>query len=115
MSMIQQTPKYSLIFLLTLSLVLSLSNVVWAGDEAIKSTEPQSAEWTLGEIRKLDKSTGKLTIRHEEIKNLNMPAMTMVFTVKRKDMWGDLKVGDKIQFKALQEQGKLILIEMKSN
>ena len=40
-----------------------------------------TAELSEGEIRKVDKDTAKLTIKHGELKNLDMPAMTMVFQV----------------------------------
>jgi len=53
-----------------------------------------------GEVRKVDKGAGKLTIRHAEIRNLEMPAMTMVFTVKDPAMLDRLKEGDKIKFTA---------------
>jgi Cu(I)/Ag(I) efflux system protein CusF len=53
-----------------------------------------------GEIRKVDKEAKKLTIKHGEIKNLDMPAMTMVFQVKDGAMLDALKAGDKIRFAA---------------
>ena len=55
---------------------------------------------TDGEVRKVDKSAGKLTIRHGEIRNLEMPAMTMVFTAQDPAMLDGLKEGDKIKFTA---------------
>ena len=55
---------------------------------------------TDGEVRKVDKSAGKLTIRHGELRNLEMPAMTMVFTAKDPGMLDGLKEGDKIKFTA---------------
>ncbi len=45
-----------------------------------------ATEMTDGEIRKVDKENGKLTIKHAEIKSLDMPGMTMVFQVKDKAM-----------------------------
>jgi len=51
-----------------------------------------------GEIRKVDKDAKKLTIKHGEIKSLDMPAMTMVFQVKDGAMLDRLQVGDKIRF-----------------
>jgi Cu(I)/Ag(I) efflux system protein CusF len=36
---------------------------------------------TVGESRKIDPANGKVTIRHEEIENLDMPRMTMAFQV----------------------------------
>ena len=34
------------------------------------------------EVRKIDKDAGKITLKHGEIRNLDMPPMTMVFQVK---------------------------------
>ena len=34
--------------------------------------------WTEAEVRKVDREAGKITLRHGEIKNLDMPPMTMV-------------------------------------
>lgn len=58
------------------------------------------AELTVGEIKKVDKEAGKLTIQHGELKNLNMPAMTMAFPVQDAAMLGKVKVGDKVRFAA---------------
>jgi Cu(I)/Ag(I) efflux system protein CusF len=52
------------------------------------------------EVRKIDKSTGKITLKHGEIKNLDMPPMTMVFGVKDKALLDKVKAGDKVKFAA---------------
>ena len=57
-----------------------------------------AADMTEGEIRKVDKDAKKLTIKHGEIKNLDMPPMTMVFQVKDAGVLDKLKVGDKVRF-----------------
>lgn len=57
-----------------------------------------AADMTEGEIRKVDKDAKKLTIKHGEIKNLDMPPMTMVFQVKDASMLDRVKAGDKIRF-----------------
>lgn len=59
-----------------------------------------AAELTDGEVRKIDKETLKLTIKHGEIKNLDMPPMTMVFQVKPAALMEKVKVGDRIRFSA---------------
>ena len=51
-----------------------------------------------GEIRKVDKGAAKLTIKHGELKNLDMPPMTMVFQVKDAGVLDKVKVGDKVRF-----------------
>jgi Cu/Ag efflux protein CusF len=61
---------------------------------------------TEGEVRKVDKETQKITLKHDEIKNLDMPAMTMVFVVKEVAMLDKVKPGDKVQFRAENEDGK---------
>lgn len=68
---------------------------------------PTTAATTDGEVRKVDKRAGKVTIRHGEIRNLEMPAMTMVFTAKDPAMLDALKEGDKIKFTADNVNGVL--------
>jgi Cu/Ag efflux protein CusF len=53
-----------------------------------------------GEIRKVDKDARKITIKHGEIKSLDMPPMTMVFQVKDPVMLEQVKPGDKVNFSA---------------
>lgn len=53
-----------------------------------------------GEVRKVEKSQGKLTLRHGELKALDMPPMTMVFRVKDAAMLEGLNVGDRVRFDA---------------
>ena len=60
------------------------------------------AAWTDAEVRKVDPKTGKITLKHGEIKNLDMPAMTMVFTAKDKSLLSNVKAGDKVRFTADQ-------------
>ena len=55
---------------------------------------------TEGEVRKVNAATGKITLKHGEIRNLDMPPMTMVFTARDKALLKDLKAGDKVRFAA---------------
>jgi len=59
-----------------------------------------------GEVRKVDKAQGKITLKHGEIKALDMPPMTMVFQVKDKAWLDRLKPGDKVRFSAASESGR---------
>ena len=52
------------------------------------------------EVRKVDKDAKKITLKHGEIKNLEMPAMTMIFQTKDTALLNKVKVGDKVKFKA---------------
>ena len=67
---------------------------------------------TEGEIRKVDKEAKKLTIKHGEIKNLGMPAMTMVFQVKDPGMIEQVKQGDKVRFHVEQVNGAMVVTQI---
>ncbi|MBN9628738.1 MAG: hypothetical protein ABS39_14680 [Acidovorax sp. SCN 65-28] len=71
---------------------------------AAASPAPQG-ELSEGEITRWDPRTLRLTLKHGEIKNLEMPPMTMVFRVADASVVGDLKPGDKVRFRAEQISG----------
>ncbi|WP_021026545.1 copper-binding protein [Comamonas sp. B-9] len=67
------------------------------------------AVMTAGEITRVDKRASKLTIRHEDIKNLDMPAMTMVFGLKDSTQVAQFNPGDKVRFHVQDEGGSLTI------
>lgn len=84
----------SLLFVLLAALTLP----AWA-------QQPATAEPVTGEVRKVDKDAKKITIKHGEIKSLDMPSMTMVFQVADPAELDRVKAGDKIVFKAARSSG----------
>lgn len=73
-----------------------------------------SAEMSNGEVRRVDKAQKKITLRHGDIKNLEMPPMTMVFQVRDAALLDTVKVGDKVMFVAAKESdGSLIVTAIK--
>jgi Cu/Ag efflux protein CusF len=58
-----------------------------------------------GEVRKIEKAQGKITLRHGELKALDMPPMTMVFRVGNPALLDNLAVGDKVKFDAAKVGG----------
>ena len=72
-----------------------------------------AAEMTDGEVRKVSKDTGKITLKHGEIKNLDMPPMTMVFQVKDPGLLDKVKPGDKVRFAAEKgPDGAIVLTDI---
>jgi Cu(I)/Ag(I) efflux system periplasmic protein CusF len=69
----------------------------------------QSASKVDGEIRKVDKTAGKVTIKHGEIKPMGMPPMTMMFPVKDKALLDKVKEGDKVLFTLASEGGNMVV------
>ena len=64
------------------------------------------------EIRKIDLENKKITLKHGEIKNLDMPGMTMVFQVKNAAMLENIKAGDKVMFTADKVDGAFMVMSI---
>ena len=73
--------------------------------QAQTQTQTQALPTAEGEVRKVDKATGKISLRHGDIKNLDMPPMSMVFQVKDPALLNNVKAGDKVRFTADQING----------
>ena len=94
---------------------LGLSPIASAAADLVKKTDAQtapSAGLAEGEVRKVDKDAGKVTIKHGPLTNLGMPAMTMVFRVKDPAMLDQMKEGDKINFAADKVNGAITVIKV---
>lgn len=66
-------------------------------------------EMSSGEVRKIDKDAQKITLKHGEIKSMDMPGMTMVFKVQDPSLLDNLKVGDKVKFSAEKRDGAIVV------
>jgi len=74
---------------------------------ALAQTPPK--DMADAEVRKVDKDAKKITLKHGPIKNLDMPAMTMVFQVKDAALLDKVAAGDKVKFTAEQQQGAYVV------
>ena len=87
---------------------ISLATVVLATSLSFASAET----FTKGVIKKLDAKAGKVTIIHEALIDLDMPAMTMVFRADE-EMIAKMSEGKEIEFLADRVNGKLTVIALK--
>lgn len=69
----------------------------------------QATTLTDGEVKKIDAGAGKITLRHGEIQQLDMPGMTMVYEVKDKVLLNNVKAGDKVKFSITVTNGKMLV------
>jgi Cu(I)/Ag(I) efflux system protein CusF len=67
-----------------------------------------------GEVKKIDETAGKITLKHGAIKNLGMDedGMTMVFRVQDPAMLKQVKVGDKVQFEAKRANAGITITQL---
>lgn len=104
-----------LLTILAATLCLSLSLSVSAQEsrpEVTVQAADNSVDMTAGEIRKVDKDNKKITIKHSEIKNLDMPGMTMVFRVNDPMLLDTVKAGDKVRFRAEKAGGTFVVTDI---
>lgn len=107
------------LFLTALALAATLAAIPATALAAAENAAGQttsaapSADMSDGVVRKVDKAQGKITIKHGPLKNLDMPSMTMIFQVKDKALLDTVKDGDKVQFNAMDDNGKLVVTEIK--
>ena len=99
-------------------MLLAFGGAIDAADASGDRTTPPlmlaQAEMPLadGEVRKVDKDAGKITLKHGEIKQLDMPPMTMVFRVSNPAMLDQVKAGDKVRFTADKVGGQYTILRM---
>lgn len=79
----------------------------------LSATAAFAAEYTKGTVTKIDDKQKKITIRHEELKNLGMSAMTMVFAVADAAMLDKVKEGQAIEFVADRVNGRITVTDIK--
>lgn len=72
-----------------------------------------AAEFTKGTVKKVDTKAKKVTLIHEELKDLDMPAMTMVFRVQDDALLEKLTEGATVEFVAERVNGKLTVTQVK--
>lgn len=103
---------------LALVLICALPLYVGAADDSTIKQEggaqskDGAASMSSGEVRKVDKSSGKATIKHGPLANLGMPAMTMVFRVNDPTILDQLKEGDRINFVAEKVNGAITVMQI---
>lgn len=64
------------------------------------------------EVRRVDIENKKISLKHGEIKNLDMPGMTMVFQVKDATILENIKAGDKVMFTADKVDGAFMVMSI---
>lgn len=90
----------------------------WAGTEHAgqggEAHDAQPATLTEGQVRKIDREQGRLTLRHGPLENLGMPAMTMVFRVQTPAMLDKVAPGDNVRFLAERVNGALTVTRLET-
>lgn len=89
------------LFRLTMAVVVLCTNLAWA--QTLSD----------GEVRKINKDTQKITLKHGPLVNLDMPPMTMVFGVSDPSLLDTVSVGDMVQFVAEKINGGYVVTTLR--
>lgn len=81
--------------------VLLIPNV-WASEEMAE-----------GVVRKIYSEPAQVMLKHGQIKNINMPPMTMVFKVAPSVSLDSIQAGDTVLFQAEQKGQDYVVTQMK--
>lgn len=107
--------------LLTLAFLLTATTLPAIGQTTDQAAQPSAATaadpvgalpTAEAEVRRVDTAANKISLKHGEIKNLDMPPMTMVFQVSDPALLGQVKVGDKVRFTATQVNGAYTVMSL---
>jgi Cu(I)/Ag(I) efflux system periplasmic protein CusF len=103
------------LFLVLFAMLITSAAPPALAQQAAASATPAAgavADMADGEVRKIDMSQNRLTLKHGEIKNIDMPPMTMVFRIKDTKLFEGLAVGDKVKFAAEQVDGSYVVTQI---
>jgi Cu/Ag efflux protein CusF len=81
----------------------------WLSTAALAQTTLPTSE---GEVRRVDTRAQTVTLKHGEIKNLDMPPMTMAFRVLDPGLLAQVKAGDKVRFTADRVGGNYTVLSL---
>lgn len=103
---------------LAAALALSAPFPIYAASDMdkmdMKTPMPDAGTMTDGEVKKIDKDAGKITIKHGPITNLKMPGMTMVFRVADPAMIDQVKADDKVKFHVEKMNGAMTITKIEA-
>lgn len=105
------------LFALSLATLLAAAGPALAQDKtsdhdthhADATASPRTEDSTAAEVRKVDRAAKKITLKHEAIRNLDMPPMTMVFQVQDAALLDKVKAGDQVRFTADKVNGAYVV------
>lgn len=85
--------------------------------EAAEAPAPSSQDWIPAEVRRIDIPQQKLTLKHGDIRHLDMPGMTMPFKlapgVASAAQLSAIKTGDRLEVRIESQQGQLTIVELR--
>lgn len=77
------------------------------GDHHHPKADLQKSYTGKGEVILIDKTAGKVKLKHEPVPELDWPAMTMFFPVTNKWQLEIVNIGDQVEFEFVKNNGSV--------
>ena len=89
-------------FLFRLIVLLSFASIAFA-----------QAHQATGVVKRIDAAKGVVLLKHDPIKSLGWPGMTMDFSVRDKKLLQGLKPEQKVTFEFVEEKSRYVITSIK--
>ncbi len=91
---------------------MDMKDMDMKGMKSDKKADGQVHKGT-GVVTNVDRAGGKVTVKHDPIKSLNWPTMTMAFSVKDKAMLEKVAKDKKVEFEFVQQGQQFVITSIK--
>ena len=115
----KKMPYLSAALCATLSATFALANMAYAADNMagmkMDSTAPTPSDTTTltdAVVKKVDVSTGMITLQHGALKNVGMSAMTMAYKAKDDVMLKQASEGEKVKVRVENVHGTFTIVRL---
>ena len=89
-------------FLLKLALVLLFAGTAFA-----------QTHQTTGVVKRIDAAKGVVSVKHEPVKSLNWPGMTMNFAVRDPKLLAGVKPEQQVTFEFIEDKGRYVITSIR--
>jgi len=94
-------------------LAISAVAALFVGAAPVAIGQSGGTHKATGVVTNIDRSGGKVTLKHDPIKSLNWPTMTMAFAVKDKAMLDKVAKDKKVEFEFVQQGQQFVITSIK--
>ena len=99
---------------LVLAMTVSLVPITVHAAEGEAPSKQVELPWLQAEVKKVDVAGGRITLRHGDIPNLDMPGMTMAFRVADPKMLDVVKPGNAVRVSIDKVKGHITVTRMEA-
>lgn len=67
----------------------------------------------MGVVKRVDPAKGVVSLKHDPVKSLNWPGMTMDFNVRDPKQLAGVKLNQQVRFEFIEEKGRYVITSIK--